>query len=65
MKLSAQQTKIIVLVANGSSIKEAAVKVGISERTARSYMGRAYLKLGAKTQAHAIAIWVRSQRGQF
>lgn len=59
--LTPEEFSIIRSVSNGDRISEAAEKAGVSERHARYCVLTIYKKLGARSLAHAAAIFT-SQR---
>lgn len=58
--LTARETEVLVLVARGRSLRQAAEELGLSIRTVESYSKQIRLKLGARTQAHMVAQALRS-----
>jgi DNA-binding NarL/FixJ family response regulator len=59
--LSERETAVLKLAATGSSNKQIARELAISEQTVKGHMSNAFSKLGASDRAHAVAIAV--QRG--
>ena len=57
--LSPRQREVLQHIANGLRIKQAADRMGLAHCTANDYAGHAARELGAKSQAHAVAIAVR------
>ena len=57
-ELSPRQVEVLQLVAAGFSDGEIGLRLGISTLTAREHVRRAKSALGARTRAHAIALWV-------
>lgn len=54
--LSQREIEVLNLVARGSTNKEAAKKLFISEATVKTHLGRIYEKLGVDTRAGAVAV---------
>ncbi|MEC3974146.1 response regulator transcription factor [Amycolatopsis sp. H20-H5] len=54
--LSQREIEVLALVARGSSNKEAAKKLFISEATVKTHLLHAYAKLGVKDRAAAVAV---------
>lgn len=51
--LSARETEVLALAANGLTHKEIALRLGISSRTARNHLAHIYDKLGVHDRARA------------
>lgn len=60
-ELSARETEIVRLIANGQSNKQIATRLGISEGTVRVHASNVFAKLGCSDRAQAVA--VAFQRG--
>jgi DNA-binding CsgD family transcriptional regulator len=60
--LSPRQTEIIKALAAGNVVKEIADKVGSKPGTVRAHMRIIYAKLDARTQAHAVALWIKKRK---
>jgi DNA-binding NarL/FixJ family response regulator len=56
--LSAREREILALVGRGMTRKAIGAQLGISPKTVASHLERITIKLGAKTQAHAVALAV-------
>ncbi|MGW5677252.1 response regulator [Streptomyces sp. NPDC003860] len=55
-QLSAREREVLVLVAKGTSNKEIAAELFISEATVKTHLGHVFAKLGAKDRAAAVAL---------
>ncbi len=53
--LSPRERDSLRLVAGGSTNKEVAAELGVSEETVKTLLGRAFAKLGARKRAEAVA----------
>jgi two-component system NarL family response regulator len=60
-ELSARETEILRLIANGQTNKQIATRLGISEGTVRVHASNVFAKLGCSDRAQAVA--VAFQRG--
>jgi DNA-binding NarL/FixJ family response regulator len=58
--LTHSELRVIALVADGSSDREIAREMRVSESTAKTYASRARLKVGARNRAHLVAIALRA-----
>lgn len=58
--LSPQELRVLVFISLGFRYKEIAEAMHLSPHTVRYYRTRLIRKLGARTQAQAVAIWVRA-----
>ncbi len=56
--LSGQERRVLTLVAQGRTNKEAAVELGLSEKTVKNYLSTAFSKLHVSRRAEAAAIFV-------
>jgi ATP/maltotriose-dependent transcriptional regulator MalT len=54
--LSARELEVLMLVAAGSTNRETAQKLFISEATVKTHLGRIYDKLGVDTRAGAVSV---------
>jgi ATP/maltotriose-dependent transcriptional regulator MalT len=54
--LSQRELEVLTLVARGSTNKEAAKKLFISEATVKTHLIHVYAKLGVKDRAAAVAV---------
>ncbi len=59
-KLSPREAQIIQLIALGRTHKEIGRDLGIAEQTSRNHTKVLYRKLGATSNANAVAIWLTS-----
>lgn len=57
-ELSGREVEVLQGVAAGLPDSEIGSRMGISASTVREHMARAKSALGARTRAHAIALWV-------
>lgn len=60
--LSAQEKRVLVLVAEGKTNKEIAAELGLSDKTIKNHLSNVFQKLQVTRRAHAAAIF-RKQRG--
>lgn len=60
-KLTAQEIKILVLMADGKTNKEIAETIFLSENTVRNYVSNILHKLNFSSRAHAIAYSIKHQ----
>lgn len=58
--LSPQEKRIIGLIAEGCTNKEAALKLGLSEKTVKNYLSTAFEKLHVSSRAQAAALFVKN-----
>jgi DNA-binding CsgD family transcriptional regulator len=58
--LSARESEVILLVAEGLRNNEIAMRLSLSEETVKSHIRHGRAKLGAHTRAHAVALVLRS-----
>ena len=61
-KLSAQETKVLALIACGKTNKEAAHALGLSEKTVKNYLSTVFEKLQVTSRAHAAALYAQEQQ---
>jgi two-component system response regulator DevR len=57
--LSPQEKRIIALIAEGCTNKEAAVKLGLSEKTVKNYLSTVFEKLNVNSRAQAAALYAK------
>ncbi len=57
--LSARETEVLGLVADGNSNKRVAQHLGIAEETVKAHMSTVLAKLGARDRTHAVTIAIR------
>jgi len=50
-----RETQILELVAEGKTNRQIGVALNISTNTTRSYLSRAFIRLGVQSRAHAVA----------
>jgi DNA-binding NarL/FixJ family response regulator len=61
-ELTARESEIMNLIAQGRTNGEIAEQFVLSEKTVKNHVNRIYGKLGAKSRAHATALWLGSDR---
>ena len=59
--LDSEHQRLIALVANGSTITEAAREIGLSRRSAARRMATVRSVLGVATNAEAVVVWISHQ----
>lgn len=59
-KLTDNELQLLRLVASGKNMMDAAEEVGVSDRTGRVNLSRAYAKLGANNATHAVYLAMRA-----
>ncbi|MBL9209198.1 MAG: response regulator transcription factor [Opitutaceae bacterium] len=57
--LSGQERRVLSLVADGLTNKQAGAKLGLSENTVKNYLVNVFEKLQVKRRAHAAAIYIQ------
>lgn len=57
-RLTSRQEEIVALLAQGCNGPEVARRLCLSRHTVRTHIGMMMTTLDAKTQAHAVAIWL-------
>ncbi|WP_273455336.1 response regulator [Nevskia ramosa] len=57
--LSAQEQKVLALVAEGRTNKQIAATLGLSDKTVRNYLSQIFQKLQVTHRAHAAALYTR------
>jgi DNA-binding NarL/FixJ family response regulator len=57
--LSAQEKRVLALVAQGQTNKEIAASLGLSDKTVKNYLSTVFQKLRVNRRAHAAAIFSR------
>ena len=60
--LSKREMDVLTLLADGSTLKAAALELGLSYGTIGTYVARLYRKLGVNNRAQAVAWFVRRER---
>ena len=58
--LSAQERRVLALLAEGRTNKEIGVELGLSDNTVKNYLVNVYSKLNIKRRSQAAALWVQS-----
>lgn len=58
--LSAQERRVLALLAEGRTNKEIGVDLGLSDNTVKNYLVNVYSKLNIKRRSQAAALWVQS-----
>ncbi len=58
--LSPQEKRIIALIAEGCTNKEAAQKLGLAEKTVKNYLSTAFEKLHVSSRAQAAALYAKA-----
>jgi len=61
VNLTLAEERAVALVADGESDKSAGRKLGKSYITVRDQVKSARRKLGAKTRAHLVKLWIKAQ----
>lgn len=59
-KLSAQERRVLALVAEGRTNKEIGVQLSLSDNTVKNYLVNVFDKLNVKRRSHAATLWVQS-----
>jgi len=59
--LSGQERRVLALVSQGRTNKEAAAELGLSEKTVKNYLSSAFGKLHVSRRAEAAALFARSR----
>jgi two-component system response regulator DevR len=62
--LSAQERRVLALVAEGKTNKEIGEQLGLSDNTVKNYLGSVFVKLQVKRRSQAAAIYVQSNPPQ-
>jgi DNA-binding CsgD family transcriptional regulator len=60
--LTARQDEVVYLAGAWAVGGEIAAELGVSVETVRTHMKEARRRLGARTSAHVVALWLASQR---
>lgn len=60
-ELSAQEERVVALVAEGKTNKEIAVALGLSDKTVKNYLANVFQKLRITRRAQAAAFFVKRQ----
>ncbi|MCW5557545.1 MAG: response regulator transcription factor [Verrucomicrobiae bacterium] len=58
-RLSAQERRVLALVAEGRTNKEVAETLRLGEGTVKNYLGRIFGKLGVKNRTEAVGLWIK------
>lgn len=61
--LSAQERRVLALVAEGKTNKEIAERMSLSDQTVKNYLSNVFGKLHVTRRAHAAALYVQSRPG--
>ena len=56
--LSRRESEVIILIAEGYQSKEIAKRLGLTHSTVKSYVNNIFQKLGARSRAEAVAIYL-------
>ncbi len=59
--LSAQESRVLALIAEGKTNKEVAVEMGLAEKTVKNYLGTVFEKLHVTRRTQAAALYAQSQ----
>lgn len=59
--LSAQESRVLALIAEGNTNKEVAVAMGLAEKTVKNYLGTVFEKLHVNRRTQAAALYVQSK----
>ena len=59
-KLSAQERRVLALVAEGRTNKEIGVQLALSDNTVKNYLVNVFDKLNVKRRSQAATLWVQS-----
>ncbi len=62
--LSAQENRVLSLVATGLTNKEVGQRLGLSENTVKNYLVSVFEKLNVKRRSQAAAVYVQSTQGK-
>ena len=57
--LSGRQVDVLQMTARGRTNKEIGQRLGIREHTVKAHMTAIFLRLGARTRAHAVALGIK------
>lgn len=60
---SPRQAEVLSLIADGLTDKEIALRLGLTQRTVRTYIERLFARHGLHNRAGAVRLWVYSQVG--
>src|SRR5689334_19969699 len=60
-KLSAQEERVLALVADGKTNKEIAIELGLSDKTVKNYLASVFQKLRITRRTQAAAFFVKRQ----
>ena len=61
-RLSPKEAQLVVLLADGHALRQAAPMLGLSYSSARTYLDRAYFKTNTHRQAELVALTLRAQQ---
>jgi DNA-binding NarL/FixJ family response regulator len=62
LPLSEDESRVLSCIAEGHTVREIAVELGISARAVEAHKQRAYAKLGVQNQAHAVSAALRGHQ---
>jgi two-component system, NarL family, response regulator DevR len=60
--LSPQEQRVLALIAEGRTNKEAAAELGLAEKTVKNYLSNVFDKLQVTRRSQAVAMYTRQQR---
>jgi two-component system, NarL family, response regulator DevR len=60
--LSAQEQRVLALIAAGRTNKEAAAELGLAEKTVKNYLSNVFDKLHVTRRSQAVALFARGQK---
>ncbi|MEN9678680.1 MAG: hypothetical protein RIS76_4576, partial [Verrucomicrobiota bacterium] len=58
-RLSAQERRVLALVAEGHTNKEVAGSMNLTEGTVKNYLGSVFEKLEVKNRTEAVGFWLK------
>ncbi len=61
-ELSPQEKRVLALIAEGRTNKEAAAELGLAEKTVKNYLSNVFDKLQVTRRSQAVALYARQQR---
>ena len=61
-ELSPQEKRVLALIAEGRTNKEAASELGLAEKTVKNYLSNVFDKLQVTRRSQAVAMYARQQR---
>jgi len=57
---SPRQDEVLSLIADGLTDKEIAVRLGVTQRTVRTYIERLFARHSVHNRAGAVSVWMRA-----